>query len=115
MNGHTNDGARRGETCRCFYEGTCTRSGEAVSPDDCNSCGVYDLINHKPIRIANTWISCDEMLPENNDKVLAYSTCWGAIVLRRNKFSILKDVTHWMPLPKPPKTDEGGESRNEPY
>lgn len=53
---------------------------------------------------ANTWIPCDETLPDNNDEVLAYSTRWGAMVISRDMLSILKDVTHWRPLPSPPKS-----------
>lgn len=63
-----------------------------------------------------TWISCEERLPDENQRVLC--------VMKDGQFKILtwtyidwawedetvwwgeEDVTHWMPLPQPPKGDE---------
>ena len=59
------------------------------------------------------WISVDERLPDDNDRVIAfrpnesetsaykYCVMWGWSV----KVSLKqhRGITHWMPIPKPPK------------
>lgn len=58
------------------------------------------------------WISVEERLPDQDGKYLAY-TRRGFIVLSyyyalEGAFGFEHwDVTHWMPLPMPPKGDEG--------
>ena len=61
------------------------------------------------------WISVDERLPDDNDRVIAfrpnesetsaykYCVMWGWSV----KVSLKqhRGITHWMPLPQPPKGD----------
>ena len=56
-----------------------------------------------------TWIPVTERLPEKHDRVLVYSKLRGITKDHRCYdgnwyFSI--GVTHWMPLPKPPKDGE---------
>lgn len=68
------------------------------------------------------WISVDERLPENDVMVIGYTPCdgfmfvgyyheekkydrkvWRIITAMRSTKVITKKVTHWMPLPHPPK------------
>ena len=74
------------------------------------------------------WISVDDRLPENDVMVIGYTPCdgfmfvgyyheepkydwkvWRIITAMRSTKVIKKKVTHWMPLPQPPK----GEGRND--
>ena len=68
------------------------------------------------------WISVDERLPENDVMVIGYTPCdgfmfigyyheepkydwkvWRIITAMRSTKVMKKKVTHWMPLPEPPK------------
>ena len=68
------------------------------------------------------WISVDERLPENDVMVIGYTPCdgfmfvgfyheekkydwkvWRIITAMRSTKVMTKKVTHWMPLPRPPK------------
>ena len=54
------------------------------------------------------WISVGERLPESDGEFLVWNDFYGAIVghyWARGKYFISKavTVTHWMPLPEPPK------------
>lgn len=54
------------------------------------------------------WISVEDRMPEDNEKVLAYTKTGGYCVARYsarwNRFRTSGNVTitHWMPLPEPP-------------
>lgn len=54
------------------------------------------------------WISVEDELPPDNEAFIAY---WNHFVIvqqgRDERFGSNKHITHWMPLPQPPK--EGGE------
>ena len=81
---------------------------------------------------AQEWISVDERLPENDVMVIGYTPCdgfmfvgyyheepkfvgyyhkepkydwklWRIVTAMRSTKIMKKKVTHWMPLPKPPK------------
>ena len=70
-----------------------------------------DFIDHGVT--VQEWISVDERLPDDNDRVIAfrqnepetsaykYCVMWGWSV----KVSLKqhRGITHWMPLPQPPK------------
>lgn len=56
------------------------------------------------------WISVKERLPEESGPVLAYETSLGVIAAYYHAdmiSSAWQSITHWMPLPEPPK--EGAE------
>ena len=52
------------------------------------------------------WIPCSERMPEVGEEVVAYSSSRGVVVdyYDRGIFGY-GDVTHWMPLPKPPEEE----------
>lgn len=56
------------------------------------------------------WISVEERLPEHGEHVLVYSSKYYPIVECRDLVTYMRmgnysGVTHWMPLPEPPKGD----------
>lgn len=69
------------------------------------------------------WISTEERLPENGERVIAFSPQIGvlSLCLHRNIDGKWKytgwdkpvhesnKITHWMPLPEPPKSPEKSE------
>ena len=69
-------------------------------------------------RKQNKWISIDEKLPENEERVLVYidSKRYGK-TLDTDRYLRDSDswarwnnhITHWMPLPEPPKMKGGAE------
>lgn len=71
---------------------------------------------------AQEWISVDDRLPENDVMVIGYTPCdgfmfvgyyheepkydwkvWRIVTAMRSTKVMTKKVTHWMPLPQPPK------------
>lgn len=55
----------------------------------------------------NEWISVKDKLPEKGECILAYN---GLIVsqcyyIGDGIFTVICGVTHWMPLPEPPKDE----------
>lgn len=81
---------------------------QCVSEDYCK--GWNDAVDKMP-----KWISVNERLPENQFIVLAYVHHSYELV-RWNEYEEIwehefgwfnkDEVTHWMPLPEPPKEDE---------
>ena len=59
------------------------------------------------------WISVKDRLPEEHTKKFLAVTKWGHIMLAERRYgsktmvvgglSLLSDITHWMPLPEPPR------------
>lgn len=68
--------------------------------------------------VKSGWIKCSKRMPENHVDVLVYSKggcmsmAWHSESMHRyyitdSDYSYDEDViTHWMPLPEPPKEDE---------
>lgn len=69
------------------------------------------------------WISVEERLPENKQMVIGFTPCdgymfvgyyreeqnwkqWYIVTAMRSTKYVTKKVTHWMPLPEPPKEEE---------
>ncbi|MBA5697580.1 DUF551 domain-containing protein [Acinetobacter radioresistens] len=53
------------------------------------------------------WISVEDKTPLDSENVIAFHD-WGdhqkiEIEFWSNKFSVSNGITHWMPLPEPPK------------
>ena len=99
------------EDCKSKYDGLC--------PHEASKCIEYRAINRipaieaEPVRHGR-WIPCSEKLPEKHVEVLAYSPYWGKIVVAMwgGEFWLEQwtdddleksEITHWMPLPEPPK------------
>lgn len=64
------------------------------------------------------WISVDERLPETRETILYFNGEWvdacyfdgdNFMTLDTYESSIVDNVTHWMPLPEPPKMKGGAE------
>ena len=79
---------------------------QCVSEDYCK--GWNDAVDKMP-----KWISVKERLPENDDDVLIiteFGISMGCYVIHRDFWVYYTNpdsniVTHWMPLPEPPKED----------
>lgn len=55
-----------------------------------------------------SWISVKDRLPEPNERVLAYfpgTRDSEAVILPSKGWAVNKFVSHWMPLPEPPKEE----------
>ena len=55
----------------------------------------------------NEWISVKDKMPKKNTEVLTITKDnWYRVITTGLSRSLLpSQVTHWMPLPKPPKTE----------
>lgn len=61
------------------------------------------------------WFSVDDILPEHGEDVLFYTTLptyevghYDGVEWRGDVWYMSDEVTHWMPLPKPPKGESNG-------
>lgn len=100
----------------------CTESGCRNLEQRCLDCGrlvcSYKFPDAKTVTINEyysgmRWISVDEALPEEGERVLTYNPkcgegCCVDIDYRFDKDfwesqGVFSEITHWMPLPKPPK------------
>lgn len=77
-----------------------------MAQDNATRCACYEDV--KSSVSVPQWISVKERMPEDNDRVLAYfpdmngSDCEIQI---SKGWALNKFVSHWMPLPTPPKGD----------
>ena len=73
----------------------------------------YSIPNVETKLKADGWISKEERVPEIGQKVLImekdeHSRCVPSVwIYKGDGFTWRFFVTHWMPLPEPPKQDEG--------
>lgn len=91
--------------CGCDYDG------------ECPNCRLTDPIVAAPAVSVPQWISVKDRPPEDNDRVIAfrpyeaevsayrYSVMWGWALKTSVSHS---GITHWMPLPEPPKGENDG-------
>jgi len=58
------------------------------------------------------WIKLSDRLPEKGKEILVFSrgiymaTTWNGETFYERNENRVGDITHWMPLPKPPKENE---------
>ena len=94
-----------------------------------NTDGIARELYDDGYRKQSEWISVDERLPHSQQMVIGYTPCdgymfvgfyqkvdspywksyWSVITAMRSTKKITKKVTHWMPLPEPPKMKGGAE------
>lgn len=91
--------------CNCDYDG------------ECPNCRLTEPIVAAPAASVPQWISVKDRPPEDNDRVIAfrpyeaevsayrYSVMWGWALKTSVSHS---GITHWMPLPEPPKGENDG-------
>lgn len=91
--------------CNCDYDG------------ECPNCRLTEPIVAAPAASVPQWISVKDRPPEDNDRVIVfrpyeaevsayrYSVMWGWALKTSVSHS---GITHWMPLPKPPKGENDG-------
>ena len=77
-------------------------------------CHMIDMVDDSPtVPAASRWVRCEDELPKRGRLVLAYR---GPIAMisamytdgcgwRDADLFPMQGVTHWMPLPEPPKED----------
>ena len=77
----------------------------------CKNCGMLNVpaADVQPVK----WISCKERMPEDNDRVLILAKNESVYIAKHRVFGHFvvsfeywlddTEVTHWMPLPEPPK------------
>lgn len=73
---------------------------------------IVDRVPNADVQPVDRWISVKDRLPDNCVEVLAYDTDCGIVIGWYDKeigdfaadfISLLDAVTHWQPLPEPPK------------
>ena len=87
----------------------CNKCGQEMV-DSGHRCAVQSERLTSVVRsnATNGWISVKDRLPENNNSVLTYSddidgNKYRLITPNLSLQSFPSSVTHWMPLPEPPK------------
>ena len=94
---------------------------ENLSCDLARNMFVVDFLMANGVTVQE-WISVDDRLPENDVMVIGYTPCdgfmfvgyyheepkydwkvWRIVTAMRSTKVMTKKVTHWMPLPQPPK------------
>ena len=102
------------------------RYGQCGEVENLSYCVMQNTANHLIAHgvTVQEWISVDERLPENDVMVIGYTPCdgfmfvgyyheepkydwkqWRIVTAMRSTKAMKKKVTHWQPLPQPPKGD----------
>jgi hypothetical protein len=69
-------------------------------------CGCGGAHTTRKLGMMNEWISVEDKMPENKEEiVLANSDSDNGIILSSARHFSGQRVSHWMPLPEPPKPD----------
>ena len=75
--------------------------------EGCDSRGTDECPNEEEEAPMSEWIPVEDRLPEETCRVLAYHKGFGVFEAgydkRNNWGSLRTSITHWMPLPEPPK------------
>lgn len=83
--------------------------------EDCRqSCDIPCWkVDHGLLVEPSRWISVEDRLPDEDDKCLVWNghhifvaIYWGDGVWKFDSYAC--EITHWMPLPEPPKEDNDG-------
>jgi hypothetical protein len=98
-----------GDICSLCGKSSC--DGKCPITDAIDRLAAYEETGKTPDEIADMmrWISVEERLPEHSGLVLAYYDCGTCDVTFHRYgggwYGDCEDghVTHWMPLPQPPK------------
>ena len=72
---------------------------------------MFGLVKDAPaVDVMPRWISVEESLPEEGESVLVRirlgDATWYEVAHRTNDRWSTTCITHWMPIPQPPKEDE---------
>ena len=100
---------------KCFHNKVC----KAMDNQPCIECNQF--VDAHGVTVQE-WISVKDRLPENDVMVIGYTPCdgfmfvgyyheepkydwkvWRIITAMRSTKVMKKKVTHWLPLPQPPK------------
>lgn len=116
----------RDKLIKLYEEAECHSIDVCISNRNCSSCQGYKYGNEcRDYLKANyciehgvtvqEWISVNNMMPDEMEWVLCYTTYNTICILRYDyvnnvwdtnnafRWYVLAYVTHWMPLPQPPK------------
>ena len=75
---------------------------------------MVDKAYYNKLKEQTTWISVKDRLPEMYVNVLVYTECKNTFIVSMDYtekweddygYYLEENVTHWMPLPKPPKEE----------
>lgn len=118
-----------------LLNGICNKHCDCDYDGECPNCRLTEPIVAAPAASVPQWISVKDRLPEAEQEVLVISRGWGDRLLYVGQYkkmeaqtspltgitskesdwllwgwSYLKEpqVTHWMPLPEPPKGENDG-------
>jgi len=101
------------------YMGKCSCGKEFIAPKGaihCHNCLYQKISELENTRTQSQWISVDDRLPESgavlishlssfNSPVVSVAFTQGKSFYSGTSYPVQR-VTHWMPLPEPPKAGE---------